>query len=140
MAYPQDGRQLSIFEFFYAVRDGDVENVRRQLQDGEVEASTPLVPRCFPPSGARRPPGQEVLDQKRGRGIAQRGEFWPREGCEGEEGDCALHLAARLGDSAMVEVLRIMYDRCVVGFRRAKKNFVDPRRHLGSRLQSDAIS
>ena len=105
MAYPHDGRQLSIFEFFYAVRDGDVESVRRLLQDGEVQASTPLVPRCFPPSGARRPPGLEALDQQRGRGIAQRGEGWPRQGCEGEEGDCALHLAARLGDSAMVEVL-----------------------------------
>ena len=105
MAYPHDGRQLSIFEFFYAVRDGDVESVRRLLQDGEVPASTPLVPRCFPPSGARRPPGQEALDQQRGRGIPQRGEGWPRQGCEGEEGDCALHLAARLGDSAMVEAL-----------------------------------
>lgn len=101
---------LAVFEFFYAVRDGDVARVEDMLKQGLVDPCAPLLPQHFPASGARQFRGHDawaeaVSGEGAGRQQEERPEGWPRHGFEGVHGDSALHLAARHADVAMVEVL-----------------------------------
>jgi hypothetical protein len=57
--YPKDASTLAIFEYFYAVRDGDVEAVACLLSSRLVDANVPIFPKGFPISGGR--PGRAVV-------------------------------------------------------------------------------
>ena len=57
--YPKDASTLAVFEYFYAVRDGDVDAVAHLLSSRLVDASVPIFPKGFPISGGR--PGRAVV-------------------------------------------------------------------------------
>jgi len=78
---------LAIFEFFYAVRDRDIATARSLLTLQLVAPATPLLPRFFPPEGARR--GRACVGgwEAGGGGGGERGEGWPTVGFEGRVGD-----------------------------------------------------